>query len=65
MCKIGAFLGGAAVGAAVALLLAPQKGEDLRAQIKSILKKYGVDLNGSSDDIDVIAAELVEEIKKN
>ena len=42
MCKVGAFVGGAIAGAAVALLLAPEKGEDMRMRIKDVLKKYGV-----------------------
>ncbi len=37
-----AFLGGAVAGAGVALLFAPQKGEDLRAQIKEMLKRKGM-----------------------
>ncbi len=37
-----AFLGGAIVGAGASLLFAPEKGEDLRGQIKHLLKKYGV-----------------------
>lgn len=39
---LAAFLGGAIVGAGAALLFAPEKGEDLRGQIKTLLKKYGV-----------------------
>ena len=34
-----AFLGGAIVGAGAALLFAPEKGEDLRGQIRSLLRK--------------------------
>ncbi len=37
-----AVVGGAIAGATVALLFAPQKGEDLRAQIKDVLKKKGL-----------------------
>ena len=37
---IGAFLGGAIVGAAVGLLLAPEKGEDVRAKIADQAKDY-------------------------
>lgn len=50
-----AFLGGAIVGAAASILFAPEKGEDLRNQIKSILRKHGL-LKGSEMD------ELVEQI---
>ncbi len=38
-----AFLGGAIVGCAAALLFAPEKGSDLRARIKNILKEKGID----------------------
>ena len=34
-----AFLGGAILGAGIAILFAPEKGEDLRNRIKDILKK--------------------------
>lgn len=50
-----AFLGGAIVGAAASILFAPEKGEDLRNEIKSILRKHGL-LKGSEMD------ELVEQI---
>ena len=38
-----AFLGGAVVGCATAILFAPEKGSDLRKRIKEILKKRGID----------------------
>ena len=41
-----AFLGGAAVGAAVGILFAPEKGEDTRHKIAEILRKKGIRLNG-------------------
>ncbi len=37
--SIFAFLGGALVGAAIAVLVTPQKGEDTRKQIKDFLDK--------------------------
>ena len=37
-----AFIGGALVGAGVAVLFAPQKGSDLRKKIKEALRKKGI-----------------------
>ncbi|MEF9923409.1 MAG: YtxH domain-containing protein [Muribaculaceae bacterium] len=51
-----AFLGGAIVGCAAAMLFAPEKGSDLRSRIKELLKKKGIDF--SDDDIE----DLVEQI---
>ena len=53
-----AFLGGAAVGAAVGILFAPEKGEDTRHKIAEILRKKGIRLNRSEMEnlVDEIAA---------
>lgn len=51
-----AFLGGAVAGAGVALLFAPQKGEDLRAHIKEMLKRKGL------CDCDTKVEEIIEEL---
>lgn len=51
-----AFLGGAIVGCSAALLLAPEKGADVRARICSILKKKGIKI--SDDEVDALVAEL-------
>ena len=55
-----AFLGGAAVGAAVGILLAPEKGEATRHKIAEILRKKGIRLNRSEMEnlVDEIAAEI-------
>lgn len=55
-----AFLGGAIVGAGAAILFAPEKGEDLRARIKEILRKKGILC--SDDEIDALVEQLTTEI---
>ena len=52
------FAGGVVAGAGVALLFAPQKGEDLRAQIKEMLKKKGL------CNCDSRVEEIVDELNK-
>lgn len=51
-----AFLGGAVVGCGAALLLAPEKGADVREKIRNILKRKGVNI--SDDEVDELVAEL-------
>lgn len=57
---LAAFLGGAAVGAAIGILFAPEKGEDTRHKIAEILRKKGIRLNRNEMEnlVDEIAAEL-------
>ena len=62
---LSAFLGGAIVGAGAALLFAPEKGEDLRGQIKHLLKKYGVCKCYKEEELDTIVDEIAAEIKKS
>lgn len=57
---ISAFLGGALVGAAAALLFAPEKGEDLRERIAAILRKKGILC--SETDIDTLVEQLTEDL---
>ena len=49
-----------AVGAAVGILFAPEKGEDTRHKIAEILRKKGIRLNRSEMEnlVDEIAAEI-------
>lgn len=65
MGKIVTFVGGACVGAAFALLLAPEKGEQMRSRVKNVLKKYGVAFESTASNVDEIAAELAAEIKNS
>ena len=62
---LAAFIGGAAIGAALGILLAPEKGEDTRQKIKDILREKGINLNRSEMDelVDKIAAEVKEAVK--
>ena len=61
---LAAFLGGAAVGAALGILFAPEKGEDTRNKIAEILRKKGIKLNRNEMEnlVDEIAAEIKGEI---
>ena len=61
---LAAFLGGAAVGAALGILFAPEKGEDTRQKIKDILREKGIKLNRSEMDdlVDKIAAEVKDAV---
>ena len=61
---LAAYLGGAAVGAALGILFAPEKGEDTRNKIAEILRKKGIKLNHNEMEnlVDEIAAEIKGEI---
>lgn len=54
-----AFLGGAIVGCSAALLLAPEKGADLREKICKTLRRKGIKISDS--EVDELVAELVGE----
>ncbi len=59
---LAAFIGGAAVGAAIGILFAPEKGEDTRKKILRILREKGINLNHAdmNDLVDQIASEIKE-----
>ena len=60
---LGAFIGGAIVGAAVGILFAPEKGSDTRAKLSNkvddFLKKHNIKLN--QKDVDDLVDDLDEE----
>jgi len=56
-----AFIGGAAVGAAAGILLAPEKGSDTRAKIMEALRKRGIRLN--KKEMDSLVSEIAEELQ--
>lgn len=54
-----AFLGGAIVGCAAAVLFAPEKGSEVRSKICDLLKKKGIKISDS--EVDALVAELASE----
>lgn len=54
-----AFLGGAIVGCSAAILLAPEKGADVRAKICDLVKRKGIKI--SDAEVDALVAELARE----
>lgn len=58
---IAAAVGGALVGAAAALLLAPQKGSDTRDAIKNFVRSHIPGLKES--EVENLATQIAEEIK--
>ena len=59
---ISAFLGGAIVGCAVAVLFAPEKGSDLRTKIKDILKSTGITF--TDDEVEALISQITAQIEE-
>ncbi len=55
-------IGGAVAGAAVGLLLAPEKGETTRDNIRYFLKEKGINLR--KDKLEELVDEIADEIEK-
>lgn len=51
-----AFIGGAIVGCSAAILMAPEKGSDVRERICKILRRKGIKISDS--EVDALVAEL-------
>ncbi len=58
---LGAFLGGALVGATIGVLFAPQRGERTRELIAKKLREKGVKL--SKTDLDELVDDIATELK--
>ena len=58
---LAAFIGGAAVGSAVGILFAPEKGTETRDKIAEALRKRGIKLNRK--EMDSLVDEIADEIK--
>ena len=58
---LAAFIAGAAVGAAVGILFAPEKGTETRDKIAEALRKRGIKLNRK--EMDSLVDEIADEIK--
>ena len=58
---MAALLGGAAVGAAIALLLAPKSGAELRDEITSVAKEKYSHLN--KEEITALVDRAIEKLK--
>lgn len=57
---LAAFIGGAAIGAACGILMAPEKGSETREKIAEALKKRGIRLGRK--EMDELVKDIAEEL---
>jgi len=58
---IAALLGGAALGAVAALLLAPKSGAETRQEIIALVREKGVKLN--KEELDALCSRVIGKVK--
>lgn len=62
LAHVATFLGAAAIGAGVAMLVAPETGEELRARIRIKLQEYGII---PTDDVDELVERIAIELEES